>query len=319
MLIHDLIQKLQTQFALKHLGKPSYFLGIEVKYLSNGSLMLSQSKYIADLLERASMTGCSSISTPMMSNVKLTRHGTDSLADPTQYRSIVGALQYITLTRPDIAFSVNKVCQFLSAPLESHWRAVKRILRYLNGTSHFGLHLQPSSPDLPFSVRVYSDSDWASDVDDRRSTSGACLFFGPNLVSWNSKKQTLVARSSAEAEYRGLANATAELMWVQSLLAELKIPIQTPTLLCDNLSAVMISHNPVLHARTKHVEIDLHFVREKVTSKRLDLRHIPASSQLADTLTKPLPAASFMDLRVKLKVGPQHSSSSGPTSTLKGV
>lgn len=312
-LIHDLISKLQTQFALKHLGQPEYFLGIQVKYLKNGSLLLTQSKYISDLLERANMTGCSSMNTPMMSTEKLSRNGTDFFSNPTQYRSIVGALQYITLTRPDIAFSVNKVCQFLSSPLESHWKAVKRILRYLSGSIYMGLLLQAAPSTAPFSVRVYCDSDWASDIDDRRSTSGACLYLGPNLVSWNSKKQTLVARSSAEAEYRGIANATAELLWVQSLLTELRVPFQTPTLLCDNLSAVMIAHNPVLHSKTKHLEIDLHFVREKVMSKCLEIHHVPATSQLADALTKPLPASLFLGFRSKLKVVAHD-----PTVSLRG-
>lgn len=113
----------------------------------------------------------------------MSRFGTDKLVDASRYRSIVGALQYITLTQPDIAYSVNKVCQFMSSPLDNHWRAVKRILRYHSGTSSYGLLLQVAPTDVPYSLRVYCDSDWASDADDRRSTSGACLFFGPNLIS----------------------------------------------------------------------------------------------------------------------------------------
>lgn len=111
-----------------------------------------------------------------------------------------------------------------SNPLETHWRAVKRLLRYLSGTSFHGLHLQPTSPDNKLSLRVYCDSDWGSDIDDKRSTSGLCVFLGPNLISWSAKKQTLVARSSVEAEYRGMAHATVELMWIQSLLDELRVP-----------------------------------------------------------------------------------------------
>lgn len=140
-------------------------------------------------------------------------------------------------------------------------------MRYLQGTQNYGLRLQPAPADTPFSLRAYCDSDWASDPDDRRSTCGSCLFFGPNLVSWSSKKQTLVARSSAEAEYTSMANAIADLLLVQSLLAELHVPIQAPILLCDNLSVVMLSHNPVLHARTKHLEFDIYFVRENVAAK----------------------------------------------------
>lgn len=129
-------------------------MGIDVKCLSNGSMILSQSKYVTDLLERSQMTGCRAITTLIMSNCKLSFHGTDTLDDPHQYRLIVGALQHISLTRPNIDFSGNKVCQYLSAPLESHWSAVKRFPRYLNGISHLGLHLQPAQLDTPFSVHV---------------------------------------------------------------------------------------------------------------------------------------------------------------------
>jgi histone deacetylase 1/2 len=303
-LISDLIHKLNMHFALKQLGQVDYFLGIEVHHLPSGALLLNQTKYIRDLLCKTAMEDSTPIGSPMVSNCRLSKFGTDILPDPTLYRSTVGALQYATLTRPDIAFSVNKVCQFMSQPLESHWKAVKRILRYLKGTLSHGLLLAPSPANPPFSLRAYSDADWATDQDDRRSTSGSCIYFGPNLVSWGSKKQQLVARSSTEAEYRSMANTTADLLWIQSLLCELQVPFHTPTLLCDNLSAVSLSHNPILHAKTKHIELDIHFVREKVLSKQLHVLHVPAIDQLADPLTKPLSPANFASIRTKLKVFP---------------
>jgi histone deacetylase 1/2 len=303
-LITDLIHKLSIQFALKELGEVDYFLGLEVQHTPSGGLLLKQSKYIRDLLVKTNMENSKPIGSPMASNCRLSKFGSDTMKDPSLYRSTVGALQYATLTRPDISFSVNKVCQFMANPLETHWKAVKRILRYLRGTVSHGLLFQPSSSSPPFSLRAYSDADWATDQDDRRSTSGSCIYFGTNLISWGSKKQPLVARSSTEAEYRSMANTTADLLWIQSLLCELHVPFHTPTLLCDNLSAVSLAHNPILHSRTKHIELDIHFVREKVLSKHLHVLHVPARDQLADPLTKPLSPSNYAKIRTKLKVFP---------------
>ncbi|MCH95277.1 retrovirus-related Pol polyprotein from transposon TNT 1-94, partial [Trifolium medium] len=260
---------------------------ITVNHLSNGSLLLTQSKYIRDLLTRTNMLESAPVATPMQSTCKLSKTGSSALSDPFMYRSVVGALQYATITRPEISYSVNKVCQFMSHPLETHWVAVKRILRYLKGTIHHGLHLSPALSSKVPVLKAFCDADWASDPDDRRNTSGAAIYFGPNLISWWSKKQPVVARSSTEAEYRSLAHATAELLWVQTLLTELQVSFAAPIILCDNLSAVSLAHNPVMHSRTKHMEIDLFFVREKVISKQLSVLHVPGTDQWADILTKP--------------------------------
>lgn len=182
-LIHDLIRKLHATFALNHMDKPDYFLGIEVKYQANGSIILTQEKYIRGLLHKASMIDCKCITTPMASTTKLSRFGLDKLPQPHNYRSLVSALQYITLTRPEISYSVRKVCQFLVRPLETHWRAVKCILRYLSNTAHHGLLLQPAFVAFPLTLCAYSDFDWGSDPDDRRSTFGSCIFLGQNLIS----------------------------------------------------------------------------------------------------------------------------------------
>ena len=146
----------------------------------------------------------------------------------TEYRSIVGGLQYLLITRPDISFAVNRVCQYLHAPRDSHWSAVKRILRYVRHTGSYGLHLQPARSGQ---ISAFSDADWAGCPDDRRSTGGHAVFFGPNLIAWQARKQATVSRSSTEAEYKAVANATAEIIWVQSLLRELKVsPSQPPVL-----------------------------------------------------------------------------------------
>jgi len=193
----------------------------------------------------------------MQTKHTLTKSGYESFSDPTLYRSVVGALQYATISRLEISFSVNKVCQFMSDPTEQHWAAVKRILRYLADTINFGLSFLPSSTGPPFSLLAYCDADWTSDPDDRRSTSGAAVFFSSNLVSWWFKKQSVVARSSTEAEYRSLTLATAEVTWIQSLLSELHIPYASPIIFCDNMSTIALAHNPVMHSCTKHMELDL--------------------------------------------------------------
>ncbi|XP_039007434.1 secreted RxLR effector protein 161-like [Hibiscus syriacus] len=216
----------------------------------------------------------------MVTNCKLS--ATDAVENVSQYRSIVGALQYVVITRPDIAFAVNRVCQFMQAPLATHFQAVKRILRYLQGTIDFGLHFLTSSR---LSLTGFADASWGADIDDRRSTSGYCIYFGGNLVAWSSRKQQVVARSTAEAEYRSVACASAEMIWLESLLSELHIvPHGKPTLWCDNSSAVAVCANPVLHSKFKHVKLDLFFVREMIAAGKLQVLEVPAYEQVGRTI-----------------------------------
>jgi hypothetical protein len=181
----------------------------------------------------------------------------------TEYRSIAGALQYLTLMRPDISYVVQQICLHMHAPRTPHLALVKRVLRYIHGTMDFGLTLRASSST---SLMAYSDTDWAGCPDSRRSTSGYCVYYGDSLISWSSKRQNTVSRSSAEAEYRAVAHAIAECCWFRQLLQELHHPLTSDTLIyCDNVSAIYMSSNPVQHRLTKHIEIDIHFVREKVS------------------------------------------------------
>jgi len=185
-------------------------------------------------------------------------------------------------------------------PREPHLAALKRILRYIRGTLHLGLLLRPSTQS---DLLVYSDADWAGCPDTRKSTFGYAVFLGDNLVSWSSKRQNAVSRSSAEAEYRAIANAIAEVSWLRQLLVELHVPLRRTALVyCDNISIVYMSSNPVQHQRTKHVEIDLHFVHERVASGDVRVLHVPTSSQYADIFTKGLSSSLFTEFRSSLNV-----------------
>ena len=236
----------------------------------------------------------------MTSGLKLSVYGSDPVENGQLLISIVGALQSVTITRPEISYCVNRMCQSMQNPLESHWKSVKRILRYLSGTLDYGLHLRRSSQ---LKLVGFAAADCATDPDDRRSTSGYCVFLGENLVSWYSKKQRTISRSSTEAEYRSLANIVAELTWLASLFEESRVAItKIPIVWWDNPSTVQLAANPVLHTRTKHVELDLHFVREKVLWKKVLVQHVPSIDQTADVLTKLISSSKFPLLRNKLKV-----------------
>jgi hypothetical protein len=241
-----LLQDLRAEFPLKDLGPLHYFLGIEVKTI-NDRLHLSQSKYASDILKWAGMMNCKPVMTPLPISKKLSVHSGQPLdvKESTKYRSIVGALQYLTLTRPDLAYPVNKVCQFLHYPTIEHMTAVKRILHYLKHTLDIGLKFTKSSSML---VSAFSDSDWVGDGDDRRSTRGFAAYLGRNLVFWSARKQPTVSRSSTEAEYKALANATAKLMWVQTLLKELRIHSPTATRIwCDSIDTTYLTTNLMFH------------------------------------------------------------------------
>jgi hypothetical protein len=276
-----LLQDLQKEFALKDLGNIRIFMLVY-------GLLLSQEKYALDLLKRVGMAHCKSIATPLSTSEKLSLHQGTPLGanDATNYRSVVGALQYLTLTRPDIALLVNKICQFLHAPTTIHWSAVKRILRYIKRTTKLGLKIQKSDSTL---VSAFSDVDWAGSIDDRRSTRGFVVFLGSNLISWNARKQNIVSRSSTEAEYKAIADTTTEIMWVQTLLKELNLPSPSAAgLWCDNIGAKYLSANPVFHGRSKHIEVDYHFVRERVFRKLLNIDFVSSKDQVVDGFTKAL-------------------------------
>ncbi|XP_060190898.1 uncharacterized mitochondrial protein AtMg00810-like [Lycium barbarum] len=225
-------------------------------------MFVSQRKYAEEIIDRAGLSSCKPSLTPVDTKLKVSATSGAPYEDPTHYRSLAGALQYLTFTRPDISYDAQQVCLHMPDPRDDHMHALKRIVRYIQGTLDHGLHLYPSSvTDLV----SYTDADWGGCSDTRRSTSGYCVFLGDNLISWSSKQQPTLSRSSAEAEYRGVASVFSESCWIRNLLLELHCPVRKATLVyCDNVSAIYLSGNPVQHQRTKHIEMDIHFVREKV-------------------------------------------------------
>ncbi|XP_026378433.1 uncharacterized protein LOC113272854 [Papaver somniferum] len=283
MMIDALITSLKQEFAMNELGNLGYFLGIEA-VRNNDSLVLTQKKYTSELLYKTNMLDCKSCDTPVVKDPRVSLHDGTVLDNISEYRTVVGSLQYLTVTRPDICFAVNYVSQFMHKPTYIHMQLVKRILRYFKGTLGVGITLKKSSLTT---LRAYTDSDWAGCPDTRRSTSGYALFLGSNLISWSSKKQPIVSKSSAEAEYKCLSVASAELKWLVDLLYDLHISVTSPPLLlCDNTSALALASNPVFHARKKHIEIQYHIVRELVESGFLELQHISSEDQLDDLFSR---------------------------------
>ncbi|CAL9000527.1 unnamed protein product [Prunus brigantina] len=221
--VHRFLDQLCSTFDSRRMGELNFFLGMEITRFPD-HLFISQTRYAVDLLKRFNMTDCKPCPTPLPSDTRLSCMDGDPLSDPSTYRSMVGGLQYLTLSRPDISFAVNQVCQFMHNPRSSHLQVVKRIFRYIKGTVEQGLVFHRSND---FTLRSFSDADWAGSVDDRRSTTGACIFFGPNLLTWTAKKQSTVSRSSTEAKYRALAHTAAEIRWFGFLFRELGIPLRS--------------------------------------------------------------------------------------------
>ncbi|XP_019101850.1 PREDICTED: uncharacterized protein LOC109133303 [Camelina sativa] len=290
---------LAKRFSLKDLGPLSYFLDIEATRSARG-MHLMQRKYITDLLTRTCMLDAKPVATPMASSPNLTIDSGTPLADATEYRTVIGSLQYLSFTRPDIVFVVNRLSQFMHKPTDKHWQVAKHVLRYLAGTKSHGIFLRS---DGTLTIHAFYDADWGRAHNTYISPNAYIIYFGASLISWSSKKQQSVSRSSKEAEYRVVANAASELRWICSLLSEMGIVLPVaPVLYCDNVGATYLCANPVFHTRMKHIAIDYHFIREFIQAGVLRVTHVSSNDQLADALTKPLPRPQFQELTSKIGV-----------------
>ncbi|XP_044478603.1 uncharacterized mitochondrial protein AtMg00810-like isoform X1 [Mangifera indica] len=290
-------KKLARDFEIKDLGLLKYFLGMEFARSRKG-IFVNQRKYILDLLSETGLLGCKAADSPLDANLKLDPAKAKDVIDKEKFQRLVGKLIYLSHTRPDIAFAVSMVSQYMHSPGREHFNATYRILRYLKGTPGKGLMFRKNNN---LQIEVYTDADWVGCTTDRRSTSGYCTFIGGNLVTWRSKKQNVVARSSVEVEFRSLAHGISEAIWLKRLFEDLKISVSYPMkVYCDNKAAISITHNPVLHDRTKHIEVDKHFIKEKIESGLICLSYVPTTDQIADILTKGLHKGQFELLVSKL-------------------
>nr|XP_016467801.1 PREDICTED: uncharacterized mitochondrial protein AtMg00810-like [Nicotiana tabacum] len=276
---------LDAQFKIKNLGHLHYFLGLEI-LSESGGVIICQRKFALDLLSEFNCLDCNVVASPLDVNLKLSIEDGEPLSDLFLYRKLIGKLNFLTNTRPDLAFSVQLLSQFMHAPTSSHLSAAYHVLKYVKGTLGQGLFMSVASD---FSLHAYCDSDWASFPSSRRSVSGYLVLLGGSLLTWKSKKQHTVSLSSVEAEYHSMRRVVAELAWLTRLLHELSVTSIFPVPLhCDSQSAIYIARNPLFHERTKHIKLDCHFVREKLQDGLISLSYLPSKLQLADMLTKSL-------------------------------
>ncbi|XP_062119243.1 uncharacterized mitochondrial protein AtMg00810-like [Humulus lupulus] len=291
--------QLASQFEMKDLGPLWYFLGIEVSFSPKGYI-LTQSKYTSDIIERARLTDTKVVATPSELNVQYSPSDSTPLHDPALYRTIVGSLDYLFITHPNITYVVHIVSQFVSSPTTVHWAEILRILRYLQGTIFQSL-LFPSTSSLE--LRAYSDANDGCDPTNQKSITGFCIFLGDYLISWKSKKQTVVSQSSTEAKYRAMSSTTKEIVWLRWLLEDIGVCHSQPTpMYCENQSAIHIAHNSVFYERTKHIEIDCHLTHHPLKLNTITLPFVPFSLQIADFFTKSHSISRFHYLVGKLSM-----------------
>lgn len=281
--IHNTKKFLSSQFHMKYLGKLRYFLGIEIDRNEQG-IFISQQKYLTELLHGYHMTKAKPVRIPLDFNIKLNLNLGNPLPTPVLYQQLIGKIIYLTITRPDIAYVVHLLSQFMHKPTTIHIQAAKRVLRYLNLAPSQGVLLAFSTSAT---LSVYCDSDLGGYPYTRRSTTGFYIMLVSSPISWKSKKQFVLARSSTEAEYRALVLTTCEVLWLQQLLKDLGLNSLNPTVIkYDNKAALSIVANLVQHERTKHVEMDCHFIREKQSIGAIKAEYIPSKDQLTDIFTK---------------------------------
>ena len=305
---HLILKELAERFEVSDLGPINWLLGVSItRNLTDRTISLGQQAYIEQIINRFDLSSARVATTPMEVGTDLTfdsPHVSTTLLTPTEktrYREMIGCLMYAAvMTRPDIAFAVSNLSQYLDAPRTTHLQAVARVFRYLSGTKELKLVLGGVNP----TVAGYSDSDWASQ-NHRHSISGFTFFIGTGAVTWSSKKQPIITLSSTEAEYVALTHSSKEIIWIHKLLTDFSsiFTFTLPTTLhCDNQGAIRLSKDSTFHGRTKHIDVHFHFVRQTVSQNHIAISYCPMDDMIADTFTKPLARFKFEKFRKLLGV-----------------
>ncbi|KAJ4981753.1 hypothetical protein NE237_032590 [Protea cynaroides] len=285
------------EFEMIDIGLMSYYLGIEVKQIEKG-IFISQEEYAREMLKKFKMSDCKPINTLVEIGIKLSKNEDGEMVDLTFFKSLVRSLRYLTCIRPDILYGVGLVSHYMEAPTTTHWKTTKRILRYIKSTLNFGLFYLSSND---FKLVGYSDSDWARDLDDKKSTTDFVFFMGDAAFTWTSKKQPIVTLSTCEAEYVTVTSCFCHAIWLR--LEKLKMLQQEATdIFVDNKSTIALAKNPVFHDRSKHIGTKYHFIRESIAKEEIQLKHAGTQDQVADIFMKPLKFGAFYKLRFLLGV-----------------
>ncbi|GJT63530.1 putative ribonuclease H-like domain-containing protein [Tanacetum coccineum] len=287
---------MKSRFQMSSMGELTFFLGLQVKQKPNG-IFISQDKYVDEILKKFDFANVKSASTPIETQKPLVKDEEASDVDVHLYRSMIGSLMYVTASRPDIMFSVCACSRFQVTPKTSHLTAVKRIFRYLKGKPKLGLWYPREST---FDLESYSDSDYAGANLDRKSTTGGCQFLGRRLITWQCKKQTIVATSTTEAEYVAAASCCGQVLWIQNQMLDYGFNFMNTKIYIDNESTICIVKNPVYHSKTKHIAIRHHFIRDAYEKKLIQVLKIHTNDNVADLLTKAFDVSRFQFLVVSI-------------------
>jgi len=292
-------KSMMAEFEMSDLGMMHYFLGIEVVRSSSG-IFISQKKYVRGILDRFQMKDCNPVNTPIWVWFEAKQRWWGKKVDDTLYKQIVGSLKYLKATRPDIMHDISVISRYMECPSEIHLLAAKRIFRYLQGTKECGLFYKKGEKSDLFG---FTDSDYAGDSDDRKSTSGYVFIMGTWAVSWSSKKQPIVTLSTTEAEFVAATACACQAIWLKKILNELHFKEDGPTqIYCDSSLAIKLSKNPVLHGRSKHIDVKYHFLVDLTNDEVINLIYCRSEDQIADILTKPLKFPAFQKFRKLLGV-----------------